>query len=649
MRSGRPGPTRGRGGPRGRAPSGSTWPPTTAPTAAAATQAVERGPGRARHRAGPHRVAVRRRAGAGPQPGRRALPGLHPVRPGLGRARLARPGRRARRRRLADPARRRGPAGGRLARRARRPAGGRGGGAGALGGVRRGAARRLRRRPRPAGPRRHLAGSPPHLRWGEIHPRTLLADLGRRTQRRRGVVPLRARLAGVLRRRPLPPARLRARVPPARASPGWSTTTRATGSRPGRPGRTGFPIVDAGMRQLLATGWMHNRVRMIVASFLVKDLHLEWQHGARHFMQHLVDGDLASNQHGWQWVAGSGTDAAPYFRVFNPITQGRKFDPDGAYVRRWVPELAPTPAEPARARRGGRLPRADRRPRRRAPRGAGALRDGSADDRPAWSRRGSAARRPRATAAGPPARWPRSLRRRRAGRGDAAPAAAAGHRAAGRRRSTGCWSPRPPTAPVAEAAPRCRGRALPVVEPVPAVLAASPRRRTPATATHPFPTCFSCGTGREPGDGLRIFPGMVAGRLARWPPPPGPRTRAVEPTPRPRPGQRARTRSTWAALDCVGGWSSRRRGAADGARADDGRVDERPRRRRARTSWSAQWLDQRGPQDAHRAAPSTPRTGGCSAERRARLDHRRPARLHLTRHLGRRVGWRPPRIAGCPM
>ena len=88
-----------------------------------------------------------------------------------------------------------------------------------------------------------------------------------------------------------------------------------------------------------AQGWMHNRVRMIVASFLVKDLHIEWQHGARVFMHHLVDGDLASNQHGWQWTAGTGTDPAPYFRIFNPITQGEKFDPDGDYVRRWVPEL----------------------------------------------------------------------------------------------------------------------------------------------------------------------------------------------------------------------------------------------------------------------------------------------------------------------
>jgi deoxyribodipyrimidine photo-lyase type I len=107
-----------------------------------------------------------------------------------------------------------------------------------------------------------------------------------------------------------------------------------------RAGRTGFPIVDAGMRQLLATGWMHNRVRMITASFLTKDLHVWWPHGARHFLDHLLDGDIASNSHGWQWVAGTGTDASPYFRVFNPITQGIRFDPHGDYVRRWVPELA---------------------------------------------------------------------------------------------------------------------------------------------------------------------------------------------------------------------------------------------------------------------------------------------------------------------
>ncbi len=105
-------------------------------------------------------------------------------------------------------------------------------------------------------------------------------------------------------------------------------------------GNTGYPIVDAGMRQLATTGWMHNRVRMITASFLVKDLHLPWQRGAAHFLELLIDGDLASNNHGWQWVAGVGTDAAPYFRVFNPTLQGRNLAPRGDYVRRWVPELA---------------------------------------------------------------------------------------------------------------------------------------------------------------------------------------------------------------------------------------------------------------------------------------------------------------------
>jgi len=110
-------------------------------------------------------------------------------------------------------------------------------------------------------------------------------------------------------------------------------------------GRTGVPIVDSAMRQLAATGWMHNRCRMIVASFLVKDLLIDWRWGERFFMQQLVDGDPAANNGGWQWTAGTGTDAAPYFRVFNPVTQGQKFDPDGLYVRRWVPELADTPAK----------------------------------------------------------------------------------------------------------------------------------------------------------------------------------------------------------------------------------------------------------------------------------------------------------------
>ncbi len=110
-------------------------------------------------------------------------------------------------------------------------------------------------------------------------------------------------------------------------------------------GRTGYPFVDAGMRQLWHTGWMHNRVRMVVASFLVKHLLMDWMHGARWFWDTLVDADLASNTLGWQWAGGCGADAAPYFRIFNPVTQGEKFDPDGTYIRRWVPELARVPAE----------------------------------------------------------------------------------------------------------------------------------------------------------------------------------------------------------------------------------------------------------------------------------------------------------------
>ena len=110
-------------------------------------------------------------------------------------------------------------------------------------------------------------------------------------------------------------------------------------------GQTGYPIVDAGMRELWTTGWMHNRVRMIVASFLVKDLLTSWTEGARWFWDTLVDADLAQNTLGWQWTAGCGADAAPYFRVFNPVSQGKKFDPKGDYVRRWCPELAKLPDE----------------------------------------------------------------------------------------------------------------------------------------------------------------------------------------------------------------------------------------------------------------------------------------------------------------
>jgi deoxyribodipyrimidine photo-lyase len=117
----------------------------------------------------------------------------------------------------------------------------------------------------------------------------------------------------------------------------------AAGLHAWQEGRTGFPVVDGCMRQLAATGWMHNRGRMITASFLVKDLLINWQEGERWFMRRLVDGDPAANNGGWQWTAGVGTDAAPYFRIFNPVLQGQKFDPRGDFVRKWVPELAAVP------------------------------------------------------------------------------------------------------------------------------------------------------------------------------------------------------------------------------------------------------------------------------------------------------------------
>ncbi|GAB3447696.1 deoxyribodipyrimidine photo-lyase [Actinophytocola sediminis] len=188
----------------------------------------------------------------------------------------------------------------------------------------------------------------PYLKFGCLHPRTVLADLARS-----GVdgdafakeIAWREFYADVLDRRPDS-----AHHNYVRAFDALPTESGAEAKRlfaAWQDGRTGFPIVDAGMRQLRAEGWMHNRVRMITASFLVKDLHLPWQWGARHFMRLLVDGDLASNQHGWQWVAGSGTDAAPYFRVFNPTTQGERFDPDGAYVRAYIPELADVPGKHA--------------------------------------------------------------------------------------------------------------------------------------------------------------------------------------------------------------------------------------------------------------------------------------------------------------
>ncbi|MDJ0393846.1 deoxyribodipyrimidine photo-lyase [Rhodococcus sp. G-MC3] len=180
-----------------------------------------------------------------------------------------------------------------------------------------------------------------YLKYGNIHPRTMLRDLGK--LRNEGAASYRRQIAwrdfygDILFQRPDS-----ARENYVKKFDGIELDTGKHAEDlfdAWKEGRTGFPIVDAGMRQLNSEKWMHNRVRMIVASFLVKDLHLPWWWGARYFMNRLVDGDLASNQHGWQWTAGTGTDASPYFRVFNPITQGEKFDPTGDYVRRWVPEL----------------------------------------------------------------------------------------------------------------------------------------------------------------------------------------------------------------------------------------------------------------------------------------------------------------------
>lgn len=177
------------------------------------------------------------------------------------------------------------------------------------------------------------------LAHGEIHPRTILARLGDQPGQNvfRKEIAWREFYADVLWHNP---NSLTDYYEPRFARMRYDTGAIADARLEAwQQGKTGFPMVDAGMRQLLQTGWMHNRTRMIVASFLVKDLHLEWQQGAEWFERHLSDFDPASNSHGWQWTAGSGTDASPYFRVFNPITQGFKFDPDGNYVRKYVPEL----------------------------------------------------------------------------------------------------------------------------------------------------------------------------------------------------------------------------------------------------------------------------------------------------------------------
>jgi deoxyribodipyrimidine photo-lyase len=188
----------------------------------------------------------------------------------------------------------------------------------------------------------------PHLHFGEISPRALWhAAAGRVDDERTPAGAVQAYLrelgwrefsAHLLYHWPdLPEQPLRAQF---RDFP-WASD--AAGLRAWQQGCTGYPIVDAGLRELWRTGWMHNRVRMIVASFLVKDLLLPWQEGAAWFHDTLVDADLASNAASWQWVAGCGADAAPYFRIFNPVLQGKKFDPEGDYVRRWVPELARLP------------------------------------------------------------------------------------------------------------------------------------------------------------------------------------------------------------------------------------------------------------------------------------------------------------------
>ena len=176
-----------------------------------------------------------------------------------------------------------------------------------------------------------------HLKWGEIHPRTLLAELGQNTAHDvfRKEIAWREFYSDVLHHNPhtvddyyAPQFKAMRYDEPGDKFKAWCE------------GKTGFPFIDAAMRQLVQEGWMHNRTRMVVASFLVKDLHLEWQLGADFFKEHLVDYDVASNSHGWQWTAGTGTDASPYYRVFNPIEQGKRFDPHGDYIRKYIPELA---------------------------------------------------------------------------------------------------------------------------------------------------------------------------------------------------------------------------------------------------------------------------------------------------------------------
>lgn len=192
------------------------------------------------------------------------------------------------------------------------------------------------------------SGLSPHLHFGEIGPRQVVRAVRAAADARPGLEAQAAKFLAeigwrefsyhLLHQSPgLPEDNFR---PEFDAFP-WAEA--GAGLDAWRKGQTGIPIVDAGMRQLWRTGWMHNRVRMVAASFLVKHLLIHWRHGADWFWDTLVDADLASNSASWQWVAGCGADAAPYFRIFNPVLQGERFDPDGAYVRRFVPELSPLP------------------------------------------------------------------------------------------------------------------------------------------------------------------------------------------------------------------------------------------------------------------------------------------------------------------
>ena len=289
-------------------------------------------------------------------------------------------------------------------RRRTRPGRRRGGRAAAVERVRRQRTRPLRRRPQSAGPRRHQ----PDVSASEVrhHPP---ADDGRR------LGPASCRRAGVLAGVGIPRLLCRGAASLAATAPGGTGTATSTPSKidtgaeakrrfeAWKAGETGFPIVDAGMRQLRETGYMHNRVRMIVASFLVKDLHLPWQWGARWFLDQLVDGDMANNQHGWQWCAGCGTDAAPYFRVFNPDHAGREVRSRQAITSAAGCLSSPTSTMSAltKGERPAELSRADRRPQRGTQRSAAPL----PTDQLSGRQRAAFLRSMSASAAASSARW----------------------------------------------------------------------------------------------------------------------------------------------------------------------------------------------------------------------------------------------------